>query len=73
MFSRSGTISSMERIYKVRLDNDVRKGRRHKNSVYNNKNLFMNRKMYSAGFSKPKHKDKRKSQHGYMDIFAKND
>ena len=33
----------------------------------------MNRKMYSAGFSKPKHKDKRKSQHGYKDIFAKND
>lgn len=59
-------------IYKVRLDNDVRKGRRNTNSVYNDKNLFMKRKMYFARFSKAKHKDKRKSQHGYMDIFAKN-
>lgn len=38
----------------------------------NDKNLFMKRKMYFARFSKAKHKDKRKSQHGYMDIFAKN-
>lgn len=35
---------------RVRLDNEVRKGRRNKNSMYKNKNLFRKRAMYFAGF-----------------------